>query len=554
MWKLPQRFSWQFWLLVAIALAVILRIVNLGTREFWYDEVLSLLLSTGQKSLYSHPPNSPINLAQYVQVFRIPVEENFNDLLTTLEKLLKGLVGEPHPPLFYLGQHLWLRLGGNSESALRSLNVIYSIGAIVCAYGLGRRLLGHRGGLILAALLGTNDYYLFHSLNLRMYAPLVFWVILSSWAMLELIYLQQSTNPSRRKSQLLVTVVLIGSVTGGIMTFYLFAYHLLALAALVLLLARRKWWQYGLYLATGVAIATPWLWWGTRQQLRNADFGRFSAKTNFWQTSWQHLQDVLNTLGIHLVLGDWISSLPPWSDTLAGVVAVIVLAFCSITLWQQQQQRLLFIALLLGIFPLLLALAADFLSGKFTLGFGWGRSMITILPGCLLLLAIWLEKAAGRWQATAALCLLLFYLSVSIGDYSLRSRRIFHHLTAILEEQPTTPTLIAMNSKAWGHVLRLAYYLPPDLPVELLASSPASLAPNLQKTLNNPQFKYSRVIWLDSARPVWSMPKTEAEARKLRQEVKNTLEASYQFVKTEPLSGTMHLDRFTTHIYQVSND
>ena len=40
-------------LLAAIASAVLLRVINLGSREFWYDEVLSLLLSTGQKAQYS---------------------------------------------------------------------------------------------------------------------------------------------------------------------------------------------------------------------------------------------------------------------------------------------------------------------------------------------------------------------------------------------------------------------------------------------------------------------------------------------------------------------
>ena len=45
------RFSLEWLLLSAIALAVLLRILNLGSREFWYDEVLSLLISTGKRCL-----------------------------------------------------------------------------------------------------------------------------------------------------------------------------------------------------------------------------------------------------------------------------------------------------------------------------------------------------------------------------------------------------------------------------------------------------------------------------------------------------------------------
>ena len=149
--KIFKYISWEWLLLGAIALAVILRIIHLGSREFWYDEVLSLLLSTGKKSLYSTPKDIPVAIASYQNLFSLPVENSLSDVFTTLEKLLKGLVAEPHPPLFYLGQHFWLRLFGNSEPAMRSLPVLYSIGAMGCAYGIGKYLLGHKGGLLFSA-------------------------------------------------------------------------------------------------------------------------------------------------------------------------------------------------------------------------------------------------------------------------------------------------------------------------------------------------------------------------------------------------------------------
>lgn len=139
-----------------------------------------------------------------------------------------------------------------------------------------------------------------------MYAPLVFWTILSAWALLEII----GANPEDRVSatgnylpQILWTILLIGSVTGGLMTFYIFAYYLVALGVLVLILDRKHWWQQGLRFLAGVLITIPWVMWGTRQQLR-ADFGRFSTTTGFFEKTWLHLKDVLQTLGIHLVLGD----------------------------------------------------------------------------------------------------------------------------------------------------------------------------------------------------------------------------------------------------------
>jgi uncharacterized membrane protein len=542
----PRRFSLELFLLAAIAIAVILRIINLGSREFWYDEVLSLLLSAGQKGLYKTPADLPVILSKYTPLLSLPVEKGLSDIAITGEKLLKGLVAEPHPPLFFIGQHLWLRLFGNTEAAMRSLVALYSLGAIASAYGLGRCLLGHRGGLLLAALLGLNPYYLFHSLNVRMYGSLVFWTVLSTWALLELIHLKSENRAKSWQKKWLWRVILMASVVGGLMTFYYFVYMLIAMAALVLWLDRRRWWQYGLCFGTSLLITVPWLLWGTRQQFRNADLERFSAPNSLIKSAWQHLQDVLHPLGIHLILGDWVSSFPPAMPILAGIGAIALLLVCSLSLWQRHQHQLLGIALMLGIAPLLLMLTIDVITGKFTLGFGWGRSVIFILPGCLLLLAIGIERAAGKWQPTAAIALVLLYLTISAADFSLRHRWMFEQIADIIEQKPKTPTLIVMNSPAWGHVLRLAYYLPPTAPVRLLAQKSEQLAPLLAKTLANEGDRYQRILWLDSARPVWGETSTQEQ----RKQVQQILDSQFQLENTQQLSGTSELDQFNLNLYQ----
>ncbi|MEQ9671416.1 glycosyltransferase family 39 protein [Coleofasciculus sp. G2-EDA-02] len=556
--KLSRTFSWA--LLIVIAIAVLLRLLNLSSREFWYDEVLSLLLSTGQKTSYSTPKELPVTLADYTPLLSLPVENGIGAIPATLKKLLQGLAAEPHPPLFFLGQHLWLRLFGNSVAATRSLGVLFSIGAMGSAYGLARRLLGHQGGLLLAALLGSNTYYLFHSLNVRMYDPLLLWVILSAWAALELIEPKKTFQDKEHKdsestgkyNKLLWNLVFIGSIAAGFLTFYYFAFFIAALVVLVLWLDRQHWWQHGLRFTAGITLTIPWVLWGTRQQLRNADLERFGATQTWMETVGKHLEGVIQTLGIHLVLGDWATSLPLVSATVAGVGAIALLVVCSISLWRQQHYRVLGVALLLGIFPLLLALTIDILKGQFTVGFGWGRSMIFILPGCLLLIAAWIERTMGKWRPLAAALVLGFYLVISIGDFTLRDRRMFHQIADIIEQEPNTPTLIAINSQAWGHVLRLAYYIPPDLPVTLLAQPPAKLAPVLEKTLNNQTGNFSRVLWLDSGDPIWSKPKTEAEKLKFQQNIQTTLKSQYQLIETQPLVGTMEEDQFTLHLYQSS--
>ncbi|VXD23810.1 conserved membrane hypothetical protein [Planktothrix serta PCC 8927] len=544
-------------LIATIILGILLRLINIGTREFWYDEVLSLLLSTGQKSAYVTPQDLPVVLADYTPLLNLPPELNFSDVLKTLMGLVRGVIsGEPHPPLFYLSQHLWLRLFGNSEIAQRSLNTLLSIFSVFCGYGLGRTLLEHRGGLLFAALLATNPFFFFHSLNVRMYAPLVLWTILSAWALIQLIgvdkiqpqYRQAGIKSSLNfREKLFWTGVLILSVAAGCLTFYLFIYWLITLAVVVLYLDRHHWWQHALRIGTGVLITVPWVLWGTRQQLRNADLGRFSTPPGFFTTMLKHLQDVAYVLGVQLLVGDWITSIPVFIAVLAGIFWIIIFTVGSIRLGKAGENQRLGVALILGLFPLLLALLADIIGKKFTIGFGWGRSLMIILPGCLLLITVLIQRTTkGRLYSLIATSLIFIYLSISIADYSLRHRQIFHQISDILSQEPTTSTLIVMNSKAWGHVNRLAYYISPEYPVFLLAQESTKLAPALQKSLIAKPSAYSRIIWLESAEPVWSEPTTETE----RETLEKILQSQYQLKNNQILQGTMDLDQFTVRVYQ----
>lgn len=594
--KLPKFkpiFSIKLATLGAIAMGIFLRIIGLGQREFWYDEVLSLLLSNSQKNAYKTPGEFPVKLADYSALLNLPDTSGLGDFLNNLVNLLKGIAGsEPHPPLFYLSQHLWLYPFGNSEVAMRSLGVVLSMGAIAAGYFLGKLLLGHRGGLLLAALLAINPFYLFHSLNLRMYGPLVFWVILTTITLLQLIRLEinspEINSPQINSSspKLFWTLLLIISVAAGCLTFYLFAYWIITLGVVVLFLDRQHWWQHGLRLLTGVILTIPWGLWGTLQQLRNADFGRFNAANGFFTTMLQHLQDFIRVLGIHLLIGDWATSLPSYLQAIAGFLVMVFTTAAIIYLFKKPgflpslekpgflpSHTLLILGIILSIFPLLMALAVDIIGGKFTIGFGWGRSMIFILPGSLLLLTILIMQLSIKHPRAAssdlsksdapsqqnshghqgiAMLILLLYLVINLADFTLRPRWMFHQIADILQSEPNSTTLIAMNSKAWGHIMRLAYYIPPQLPVMLLATPASELALSLDKSLKNSHLetgktgeKYQRILWLDSHAPIWSNPTTENE----QAAIKKVLESHFKLEKTWQLSGTMNSDEFTVKLY-----
>lgn len=517
----------------AIALGLVLRLLNLETREFWYDEVLSLLLSTGQRIKYSLPENSPIALSDLTALLNLPSENSLGAIAKTLQSLVRGLYGgEPHPPIFFLTQHVWLRFWGNSEIAMRSLPALWSVGAIAAAYGLGRKLIDRRGGLLFAALLATNPFYLFHSLNVRMYTPLVLWAILSVWALLEII--------SRPRWKWQIAFVL--SIVFGLLTFYLFAYWVVVLAGLILVLDRKHWIRHAVRLSIAIALTVPWAISGTLKQLRNADLDRFGVREG--NPVFLHVQDLYQTIGAQLIVGDWATSLSTGITALIGLLASLGLGMAVIYLWKCGQKWRLTVALGMSIFPLVLAFCVDVLTRKYTLGFGWGRALIVVLPGCLLLMTIAIRQLKAH-QGIIALSLLLLYLVIDVGDLTLRPRSVFHQVAETVQID-STPVLIAMDSKAWGHVNRLAYYIPSTSRVDLLAQPASQLAASLKAVLNHSA--YRRVIWLESADPVWSLPATAVE----RQQVQQVLEERFSIDKTQLLLGTMSLDKFHLTLYQTA--
>ncbi len=538
------RIEWI--LITAIAIACLLRVIYVGVRELWYDEVLSLLLSTSQRASYTDPPTTPIALANYSALLQLPKFNGIGDLIKAIKPLLQGLVGrEPHPPLFFLSQYLWLPLTGTKEAALRGLNLLLSLGAILGAYGMGKALFNHRGGLVLAALLGLNPFYWFHSLNLRMYCPAVLWVTLSGWATLQLCN-QRSPRPMR----LLWYLVLTLSIAAGMLTYYLSALWFLSLGCVILIQDRKRWWQYALCGFGAIFLAAPWFYWGLPQQLRNVDLNRFATKSSLGETIAKHTQGVLEVLGIQLTVGDWATSLPAAVVLGMGVLAILLLATVIWQLWRllrNDSPALLFSVIILGCLPLLLMLGSDILSGKSTLAWGFGRSAIFILPGFLLLVTAWLMNLSNTWQKLALIAILVLYLGLNVGDMVGRNRQVFQQISATATASDTT--LIAMNSKAWGHVLRLVYYFPSDTPVKLLATDAAMLPDALESALSDSGEKYDQILWLESGRPVWNAP-TEAEAEQIRQAIDGLLGADYRVVGQQELVGTMKLDRFSLKTYE----
>jgi mannosyltransferase len=180
-------------------LAIVVSVVQLGSKSLWNDEGITWQYATGPWS----------DLWQLVS----------DD---------KG-----HMALYYLAARGWLGLVGESETAARLLSVLGAAIALPLAYLVARRLVSRSVALIGCLLLGVNAFFVKYAQELRAYS-----FVLAAACAATLAFVHLVEHPSRRRG------VVYGAVVG--LSLYLqFFSALIPLAHLASLLAlpheRRPW-------------------------------------------------------------------------------------------------------------------------------------------------------------------------------------------------------------------------------------------------------------------------------------------------------------------------
>ncbi len=131
---------------VLVAIATILRFVNLGNRELFRDEAASWLLS-------SYPLGSLLDHARF----------------------------EAYPPLYAVALQLWTGLFGDSEAAMRSLSVAAAVATLAVVWAWGRQALGRVPACIALALAGLSVLLITDARDARMYATETAFATASWW-------------------------------------------------------------------------------------------------------------------------------------------------------------------------------------------------------------------------------------------------------------------------------------------------------------------------------------------------------------------------------------
>jgi mannosyltransferase len=103
---------------------------------------------------------------------------------TSPADIVKMVIKDVHPPLYFLLIHYWVRILGDSDGALRLFSAVFGILAIPIVFQIGRLLFNERFGLVAALFLAVSGFHIQYSQEARSYALYFFLTSLSIYFVL----------------------------------------------------------------------------------------------------------------------------------------------------------------------------------------------------------------------------------------------------------------------------------------------------------------------------------------------------------------------------------
>lgn len=209
------RFSKHYLALaLAIALGAALRFALLDFKPLWLDEVLTALFSQG-RSYSDIPLDAVFPVSRLEQIFALNPQASCGQIAHTL------VVQSTHPPVFFCLMHRWLDWIDWPLSLawkMRSLSVLFGIGAIAAVYLLARVAFSPIAGLWAAAVMAVSPFGVYLSQEARHYSlP----VLICALALSALVQIQKDFH-SRDRQRPLLWVAWIAANTLGLYIHYFF--------------------------------------------------------------------------------------------------------------------------------------------------------------------------------------------------------------------------------------------------------------------------------------------------------------------------------------------
>ncbi len=246
MWLIYKKESWI--LLVIVIVGVILRLYKLDTYSIFFDEKSTMVVSQGmvldgsnQKDVFLAPTFTPSQ-------FWSP-----KTLADYYEAMSRSDIG--NSPFYYLLLHFWLDIFGISDFSARSFSVLFSTLTIGLIFLFGRRFFSPATGLIAAALVAVEPFFISYSHQARNYSLTFFLALMATYFFLRII----ENDSDKRKSALLYAGYIF-SAGLGLLSHFLTMSVLLGHAVYALLFLRSTggWMKMGM---AGVLVLSGLFWW-----------------------------------------------------------------------------------------------------------------------------------------------------------------------------------------------------------------------------------------------------------------------------------------------------
>lgn len=180
---------WFFYISVVIVVGILLRLANLNSHTFWFDEAFSYFVA-------KRPTIS----------------------------LLYATAADNHPPFYYLVLNLWMRIS-ESPVFLRLLSLIFGVVSLPLFFRLAKKLTAQKTALIGTLIFALSPLHIYYSTETRMYSIFIFETLLIFWLFFKF---AQTKN-----LKILITLTIVEIIT--LYTHYYAAFVILTLNLLFFL-------------------------------------------------------------------------------------------------------------------------------------------------------------------------------------------------------------------------------------------------------------------------------------------------------------------------------
>jgi mannosyltransferase len=233
----------QWGILLIFAISFFLRLHDLTRESLWLDEGYSVSLSH-----------------------------------SGLLDIINGTAADVHPPLYYFLLHFWMKLFGDSETAVRMPSVLIGVLSVGMIYLVAKRLFDYQVGLLAALLLAISSFHVQYSQEARMYGLLTLLTLSSMYCLIELI--------ENRSKISLISYVLFAALALYTQIYGMFVLGTQNLYVLSLFLFNRdriklKFWHWITIQVAIVVLYVPWIPYLIKQ-VTHVQQGFWIPSVNIW--------------------------------------------------------------------------------------------------------------------------------------------------------------------------------------------------------------------------------------------------------------------------------